>query len=693
MYFSIKTNICRFVVVLAFFLCLEVVVYAARIGIYPGSFDPIHIGHLEVARSALVKLQLDAVYLMPNGTNPRKPNMSAIELRAELIEAALNDYDDERLRLFPIAEIEASAAAGSVEDAPVRLLDLARQTFAKDCIYQILGTDSVFKVVESSGVTRINDSWRLAVCNRPGYEFKLNRVCRRLQRRGWLEVFDSFSDLEISSSAIRKACAGGDYKFLASVLSPSTFAALVKQGGHGQILQKAWLEALLALPGDVLPTDRYPNSEPVLLAQKYLKDGENADFVVNTVEPRAEIAAIDFSLPHSLGELRTYVESKLTPLGLKVIANPHVETLIFPGNQRQLAHWLAQQGISSGKRITRNRSYITMGVHLVKTPAGRTLAIVDEVYGLDRMRHTQALVAAGLHLSGRNSADFRVVESADFPEDAIQVYSKELKPVVPGTIDAAIIGFHWKVVNDLERRHALFKMCGSHYAITDGRLAQKWREWHSRLNPDCERHSWPRRHFANQDVPFSFLAFKDKKQQPVNVLLTRNVYGDQLASLLKVLIEEKKIKKIILFGNAGGLTEASAIGDIILPIEVRRFDTDWVRVTNSLLTSFSGDFAAGRVYSVFSPLVETSAFIQDLKNQGALAVDVENGYLVDFAGVENLSVGSIVVISDVPGSEATLAHLEENEKKMETSLVKSLDMILKDLELTRPGDHRFPIND
>ncbi len=693
MQFLIKTIIYRIVVVLIFFLCLEGSVFAARIGIYPGSFDPIHLGHLEVARSALVKLRLDAVYFMPNGSNPRKPNMSAIELRAELIEAALKDYDDERLRLFPVAEIEASAAAGPVEDAPVRLLDLARQTFAKDCIYQILGTDSVFKVVESSGVKRINDSWRLAVCNRPGYEFKLNPVCRRLQRRGWLEVYDSFSDLEISSSAIRKACAGGDYDFIAAVLSPSVYVELIKQGGHGQHLQKAWLSALLKIPGDILPTDRYPMSEPVQLAQQYVKDARKANFVSREVEPLAEVAAIDFSMPHSLGNLRVYVESKLTPLGLKVLTNPHVEALVFPGDQQQLAHWLAQQGVEQGKRITRNRSYITMGIHLVKTSKGRILAIVDEVYGLDRMRHTQALVAAALHLSGRKSTDFRIIQSADFPDDAKTVYSKELKAVMPGTIDAAIIGFHWKIVNDLERRHALFKMCGSHYAITDGRLAQKWREWHSQLNSDCERHSWPRRHFANQNVPFSYLAFKDRKQQPVNVLLTRNVYGDQLVSLLNVLIEEKKIKKIILFGNAGGLTEASAIGDIILPVEVRRFDTDWVPVTNSLISCFSGDFAAGRVYSVFSPLVETSAFIQDLKDQGSLAVDVENGYLADLVGVENLSVGSIVVISDVPGSDETLAHLEENEKKMEASLVKSLDMILKGLELSRPGDHRFPISD
>ncbi|MEW6708775.1 MAG: adenylyltransferase/cytidyltransferase family protein [Candidatus Riflebacteria bacterium] len=676
------------------FILFSSQIFAARIGIYPGSFDPVHLGHLEVARSALVKLNLDAVYFIPNGTNPRKPSMSPIEQRAELINAALLDYKDSRLRLFSVSEIEKSSSAGSIDLAPVRLLELARQTFANDEIFQILGTDSVFKVVEGSGVERIDEKWRLAVCNRPGVEFKLNRVCRNLQSQGLLHLFDSFSDLEISSSAIRKACKNGDLGFVASVLTPSAYSALLKQGSHGLDSSSAWLEALLQSPGDKLAADRFPQAEPVMLRQSYHLHTGFTKFRFSYVEPLPEALAIDFSRSHSLGDLRTYVENKLTPLGIKVLRNPSVEVIIFPGNQDQLSHWLAQQGVESGQRITRNRSFITLGIHLVKTADSRFLAIVDEVYGHDRMRHTQALVAAAQHISGRFPAVFRVVDSPDFPTDVATIYSEELQAVVPGTIDAAIIGFHWKIVNDLERRNALYRLSGNLVAIKAGTLAQKWRQWRTKLQPAGEKHSWPRRHFANQNVPFSFLAFQDNSNRPVNVLLTRNVYGDQLKSLLEVLIKEKKIKKIILFGNAGGLAADCAVGDIVVPDEVRRFNTSWVSIKNSLLDESAGleKSSSGRIYSVFSPLVETDAFIDDVKAQQAIAIDVENGYLPDFSASENVTLGSIAVISDVPGSAETLAHIEENESKMESSLVKCLDLIIDNLGLAGPSEHPFPIS-
>ncbi|GEM_PF-4436619 len=133
---------------------------------------------------------------------------------------------------------------------------------------------------------------------------------------------------------------------------------------------------------------------------------------------------------------------------------------------------MAQQGVESGQRITRNRSFITLGIHLVKTADSRFLAIVDEVYGRDRMRHTQALIAAAQHISGQFPAAFKVVDSPDFSTDAATIYAEELKAVVPGTIDAAIIGFHWKIVNDLEHRHALYKLCGNLAAIKTGASAQ-----------------------------------------------------------------------------------------------------------------------------------------------------------------------------------------------------------------------------
>ena len=43
-----------------------------RIGIFGGTFDPIHIGHLILAEEAWYQLSLDRVYLVPAGAPPHK---------------------------------------------------------------------------------------------------------------------------------------------------------------------------------------------------------------------------------------------------------------------------------------------------------------------------------------------------------------------------------------------------------------------------------------------------------------------------------------------------------------------------------------------------------------------------------------------------------------------------------------------
>ena len=43
-----------------------------RVGMFGGTFDPIHVGHLILANEALHQLQLDRIYLIPVGDPPHK---------------------------------------------------------------------------------------------------------------------------------------------------------------------------------------------------------------------------------------------------------------------------------------------------------------------------------------------------------------------------------------------------------------------------------------------------------------------------------------------------------------------------------------------------------------------------------------------------------------------------------------------
>ena len=85
-----------------------------RIGIYGGSFDPIHHGHLILAREALEILPLDEVIFVPAAQSPHKPGQlpAPAEIRWEMLEAAL--AGEAGLRAWR-REIDRPAPSYSVE--------------------------------------------------------------------------------------------------------------------------------------------------------------------------------------------------------------------------------------------------------------------------------------------------------------------------------------------------------------------------------------------------------------------------------------------------------------------------------------------------------------------------------------------------------------------------------------------------
>ena len=62
-----------------------------RIGIFGGSFDPVHLGHQLVAQAAREELQLDRVFFVPAAQSPFKPDrkLAADKMRAAMLRLAL----------------------------------------------------------------------------------------------------------------------------------------------------------------------------------------------------------------------------------------------------------------------------------------------------------------------------------------------------------------------------------------------------------------------------------------------------------------------------------------------------------------------------------------------------------------------------------------------------------------------------
>ena len=108
-----------------------------KIGLFGGSFDPIHHGHLILARDAMESLGLDRVIFIPVNVSPHKLARApvAARLRCEMVAAAIAGEPR-----FSMDACEAEREGPSFAVDTVRLM---RQRFPKAEIFYFIGEDNV----------------------------------------------------------------------------------------------------------------------------------------------------------------------------------------------------------------------------------------------------------------------------------------------------------------------------------------------------------------------------------------------------------------------------------------------------------------------------------------------------------------------------------------------------------------------
>lgn len=73
-----------------------------RIGLFGGTFNPIHFGHIEMAENARKKFKLDIVYFIPNGNPPhKKKDLLPAKKRYSLVKKAI-----EKKKYFEVLDVE-----------------------------------------------------------------------------------------------------------------------------------------------------------------------------------------------------------------------------------------------------------------------------------------------------------------------------------------------------------------------------------------------------------------------------------------------------------------------------------------------------------------------------------------------------------------------------------------------------------
>lgn len=134
-----------------------------KIGVFGGTFDPIHLGHLIVAEEARVLLELDEVLFIPAGRPWLKAarNVSDPHYRMAMVELAVASNPYFRALDMEVTRSGATYTVDTLEELHAKLSDDAE-------LYVILGLDSLREIGRWHKPERLFDLAVLVGVSRPG---------------------------------------------------------------------------------------------------------------------------------------------------------------------------------------------------------------------------------------------------------------------------------------------------------------------------------------------------------------------------------------------------------------------------------------------------------------------------------------------------------------------------------------------
>src|ERR1051326_1177472 len=149
-----------------------------RIALYGGTFDPVHAGHLAVARGLLLLFALDEVLFIPAYVAPHKRERRVSPALARHAMLALATQGEASFRISTI-ELEAPERPYTVNT-----LSSFCETFGGAArLFFIMGADSWEEITTWREWERVLTLTDTLVVTRPGYELKTDHVTAALRGR------------------------------------------------------------------------------------------------------------------------------------------------------------------------------------------------------------------------------------------------------------------------------------------------------------------------------------------------------------------------------------------------------------------------------------------------------------------------------------------------------------------------------
>ncbi|WP_404310739.1 nicotinate (nicotinamide) nucleotide adenylyltransferase [Neorhodopirellula lusitana] len=175
------------------------------IGVFGGSFDPIHVGHLWMAEAALDQLPINHVRWIPAATSPLKPNgpLGDNSQRLQMLRLALAGQSGHEIDTWELDQNGVSYTVDTLEHLHAKHPDSP--------LFLIIGADSLDSFDRWKSPTKILDLCTLAVIARgghapPDYSI-LNDFASEVMIEQCRAAEIKMPQIEVSSSDLRKRIA------------------------------------------------------------------------------------------------------------------------------------------------------------------------------------------------------------------------------------------------------------------------------------------------------------------------------------------------------------------------------------------------------------------------------------------------------------------------------------------------------
>ena len=178
-----------------------------RIGVFGGSFDPIHFGHLILAEQCREQANLDRVLFIPCSTGPHKKDgpRATDRQRTEMLEMGIAGHAG-----FEVTEMEIKRGGVSYT---IDTLNQLKTENLDDELFLLMGDDSLEHFSEWKSPQEICDLATILVVSRPGSGEVDLSVLKPFVGKSRYQLFcDSkieSRNIEISSSGIRAGVNAG----------------------------------------------------------------------------------------------------------------------------------------------------------------------------------------------------------------------------------------------------------------------------------------------------------------------------------------------------------------------------------------------------------------------------------------------------------------------------------------------------